>query len=189
MTNTTQRRKENESHQDETAEAIAVSRAPRLGDEWHMAAGGGTGRDHSLLTRPDEQLGARIEDVAEWATAPQASLGALVELGDLHGRFEDGYTPEDIRSTFGRIHEAGGPYLVCVWDYADEEGFGGNSEFYVEDENGNLFEVQPYIHQWLSGERAMPVPLDAWTCAAVAGPIKIGATDDFHNYARTDRTG
>ncbi|GAB2718141.1 hypothetical protein [Kitasatospora kifunensis] len=173
----------------EDEDEITVDRAPRPGDVWHVAVGDGTGRECTLPPRPAEQLGACIEDIAEWVTAPRTSLEALVDLQDLRGRFEDGYTPENIRSTFGRIQEAGGPLLVCVWDYADEDGFGGNSQFYSEDENGTLFEVQLEIHQWLSGKRGMPAPLETWTCAPIAEPIESAITDGFHNHARADLTG
>ncbi|MEV5205711.1 hypothetical protein [Streptomyces sp. NPDC053720] len=112
----------------------------------------------------------------------------LAGIADLRGRFEDGYSADDIRSVFMRIHDAGGPYLVCVWDYADEYGFGGNSRFCAENEGGNLFEVQPSIHQWLSGELKTPGPMDTWMCAPVAEPVEIAVSDDFHNYAQADRT-
>lgn len=111
----------------------------------------------------------------------------LADIADLYGRFKDGYTPDDIRTVFARIYDAGGPYLVCVWDYADEYGFGGNSQFYAEREDGGFFEVQPDIHQWLSGQKETPGPVSTWVCAPVAEP-EFAASDDFHNYARTDRT-
>ncbi|MFE5847956.1 hypothetical protein ACFQ7N_40680 [Streptomyces niveus] len=109
-------------------------------------------------------------------------------LAELHGRFQDGYTPEDVTAVFSRIYDAVGIYLVCVWDYADEYGFGGNSEFYAEDQDGGLFEVQPGIYHWLSGEQQTPGPLDTWVCAPVAEPTDFPVTDDFHNYARADQT-
>ena len=111
-------------------------------------------------------------------------LGAIA---DLHGRFEDGYSAEDIRAVFGRIHDQGGPYLVCVWDYADPCGFGGSSQFYAEDQDGGLLEVQPDIHRWLSGQQETPGPVGTWLCAPL-GPTEFPATDDLHNYARADRT-
>ncbi|MFF4902605.1 hypothetical protein [Streptomyces sp. NPDC001068] len=110
-------------------------------------------------------------------------------IADLRNRFEDGYSDDDIRSVFGRIREEGGPYLVCVWDYVDEYGFGGNSEFYAAGENSHLFEVTPDIYRWLSGREATPGPVDTWVCAQVAEPTEFPVSDDFHNYARADRAG
>ncbi|NGO40605.1 hypothetical protein [Streptomyces ureilyticus] len=121
-------------------------------------------------------------------TDESAAQYVLTQLADLHGRFEDGYTPEDIRAVFMRIVDADGPYLVCVWDYADEYGFGGNSQFYAENDEGDLFEVQPDIHLWLSGQQETPGPVDTWVCAPVTEPTDFPVSDDFHNYARTDRT-
>ncbi|MCX4784058.1 MULTISPECIES: hypothetical protein [unclassified Streptomyces] len=107
------------------------------------------------------------------------------ELADLRGRFEDGYTAEDVRAVFGRISDAGGPYLVCLWDYADEFGFGGNSEFFAEDDAGNFFEVTPDIHRWLSGEQEVPGAVSTWVCSPVTKPFTFAVSDDFHNYARS----
>lgn len=142
---------------------------------------------HDLI----ERHGGERQDRGGEEPAPgtgDAVPDRLAGLADLRGRFEDGYSADDIRSAFKRIHDAGGPYLVCVWDYADEYGFGGNSQFYAEDEDGNFFEVQPSIHQWLSGELNTPGPVGTWTCAPVAEPVQITVSDDFHNYARADRT-
>lgn len=113
----------------------------------------------------------------------------LPQLADLRGRFEDGYSADDIRVTFRRIYDTGGPYLVCVWEYADDYGFGGNSQFYAEDENGGLFEVQPDIHRWLSGQQETPGPLSTWVGARAYEPEEFPVSDDFHNYARSDRPG
>ena len=121
------------------------------------------------------------------STAPQIwqRSGMLTRLADLKGVFKDGYTPEEIRSVFGRISDEGGPYLVCVWDYADDAGYGGNSQFYAEDDAGNFFEVRLEIHRWLSGELETPGAVDTWVCAPVAEPTDFPVSDDFHNYARS----
>ncbi|MFE7119977.1 hypothetical protein ACFU99_31605 [Streptomyces sp. NPDC057654] len=117
-----------------------------------------------------------------------SSLELPAWIADLHGRFGDGYTPDDIRTAFGRIYGKGGPYLVCVWDYADAYRFGGNSVFYAEDEDGDLFEVESDVHRWLSGQQETPGPVSTWVCAPVAEPTDYPVSDNSHNYARTDRT-
>ncbi|GAA2967885.1 hypothetical protein [Kitasatospora cinereorecta] len=142
------------------------------------------GGEHENQEAP--QGGAEKTDEAETA---EASPDPLTQLAELHGTFERGYSADDVRSVFGRIADEGGPYLVCVWEYADEYGFGGNSEFYAEGEDGDLFEVQPDIHRWLSGQQETPGPLDTWVCAPVTEPTEFPVSDDFHNYARADRTG
>ncbi|MGC9478840.1 hypothetical protein ACP4I1_32455 [Streptomyces sp. WG4] len=169
-------------------EEITVDRAPATGYDWHVLTGDGTGAERTLLERPADQLAACVEAIAEWVTTPQASPDPLTQLAELHGTFELGYSADDVRSVFGRIADEGGPYLVCVWEYADEYGFGGNSEFYAEGEDGTLFEVQPDVHRWLSGKQETPGPLDTWVCAPVTEPTDFPVSDDFHNYARADRS-
>ncbi|MEU6680864.1 hypothetical protein [Streptomyces sp. NPDC046925] len=140
-----------------------------------------------------EQLGTGAEGPASEgpaadraaASGPEGTPDLVAELADLRGRFEDGYTPEGIRSVFGRIQDAGGPYLVCVWEYADAFGFGGNSEFYAETAGG-FYEVSPDIHGWLSGDLETPGAPDTWVCAPLSQPLEFTVTDDFHNYARTE---
>ncbi|MGO4459872.1 hypothetical protein AB4039_21625 [Streptomyces sp. M-16] len=112
-------------------------------------------------------------------------LGA--ELAELHGAFEHGYGADDIRLVFGRINDEGGPYLVCVWDVADDYGFGGNAEFYAEDEECRLFELKPDVYRWLTGQQDSPGPLGTWVGAHVPELVEFAATDDRHNYARTER--
>ncbi|MEV8536135.1 hypothetical protein [Streptomyces sp. NPDC051211] len=169
-------------------------------EEW--LTGGNLGADTgTFLDVPTEALrdligehGGEHEDQEGEDPAPSAEGAAgeaaqdlSAELADLHGAFEHGYGADDIRRVFGRISDAGGPYLVCVWDIADDYGFGGNSEFYAEDEDGNLFELQPDVHLWLTGEQETPGPVDTWVCARVRELAEFAATDDRHNYARTER--
>lgn len=129
------------------------------------------------------QHGGEHEDQEGEQYAPDL----MTRIQDLHGRFADGYTPEEINAVFGRIADEGGPHLVCVWDFADEYGFGGNSEFFAEDKDGDLFEVQPDIHLWLSGQPETPSLAGTWVGGPVTGPTEFPVTDDFHNYARYDR--
>ncbi|MEV6404002.1 hypothetical protein AB0M58_13790 [Streptomyces bobili] len=108
----------------------------------------------------------------------------LEKIADLKGRFTDGYTPEDINGVFARIEEAGGPSLVCAWERLDENGFGGNSEFYV-DVDGGLREISPDIYRWLNGQQDSPGDVDTWACAPVTPEPAFAASDDLHNCART----
>jgi len=172
-------------YSDADEEEITVTRAPVSGDLWHVLAGDGTGAERELMTRPADQLAECVAAIADWITTPQATPDLLTQLADLRGRFEDGYSPDDVRSVFGHIRDAGGPYLVCVWDYADDAGFGGNSQFYAEDEEGDFFEVQPDIYRWLSGEQETPGPVDTWVCEPVSEPFEFAVSDDFHNYAKS----
>ncbi|MFC7872003.1 hypothetical protein ACFUS2_12755 [[Kitasatospora] papulosa] len=166
-----------------------VERTPDIfQDHWHAATVDPDGTELPLMVRPVGRLGDCVEAIAAWIAEGQPVRSLPAELRDLHGRFADGYSADGIRSVFGRIEAAGGPFLVCVWDYADEYGFGGNSQFYAETEEGEHFEVSPDIHQWLSGELEIPGPMSTWVCAPVSEPTDYPVSDDFHNYARTDRT-
>ncbi|WP_331718692.1 hypothetical protein [Streptomyces sp. NBC_00212] len=167
-------------------------------DQWEVWLTGGEFGDGSLyLDVPVEAVRALIvqhggeheNQEAEQVAPKDLDQELLAEMADLRGRFEDGYTPEDIRTIFYRIYDTAGIYLVCVWDYADEYGFGGNSQFYAEDQDGVFFEVQPGIHRWLSGQQDTPGELCTWVCARVTEATDFPASDDFHNYARVDRTG
>ncbi|QDN84377.1 hypothetical protein [Streptomyces sp. RLB3-6] len=171
-------------YSDTDEEEITVDRAPVKGDEWTVFVGDGTGAECERMTGPADQLAECVEVIAEWITTPQVLPDPLTQLADLHGTFEDGYTPEGVRSVFGRIADQGGPYLVCVWEYADEDGFGGNSQFYAEAEE-RFYEVSPDIHQWLSGEKETPGALDTWVREPV-DEFEFLVSDDFHNYAQSE---
>ncbi|MFY0515981.1 hypothetical protein ACOMD4_37195 [Streptomyces anulatus] len=158
-------------------------------DNWYVATVGTDGLELVLTMQPAGELEVCVEALAAWADAGRPARNVPAELRDLYGRFADGYTPEDVRSVFGRIHEAGGPYLVCVWEYADAHGFGGNSQFYAENAEGDHFEVEPDVHLWLSGQTELPAPMCGWVCDPATGPTDYPVSDDFHNYARTERTG
>ncbi|WP_052499861.1 hypothetical protein [Streptomyces vietnamensis] len=134
----------------------------------------------------DDQEGEDPAPNAESTTAEETAQDLLAELADLHGAFEHGYGADDIRRAFGRISDAGGPYLICVWDVADDYGFGGNAEFYAEDENG-LFELRPDVYDWLAGQQDIPGPVETWVGAHLPELVEFAATDDRHNYARTER--
>lgn len=169
---------------------------PYLVDVVEDTSGGGVRVTYSSGDVVEYEAGAEVSVVQcddeggdQEPPVPEAAPDLLAQIAELRGRFEDGYSADAIRSVFGRIYDAVGIYLVCVWDYADEYGFGGGSEFFAEDEDGNHFEVQPCIHQWLSGQQGTPGPVSTWVCAPVAEPIEALVGDDFHNYARTDRTG
>ncbi|MEW1639323.1 hypothetical protein AB0469_35375 [Streptomyces sp. NPDC093801] len=135
----------------------------------------------------EDQEGEDAAPSAGGTAAGEAAQELGAELAELHGAFEHGYGADDIRRVFGRINDEGGPYLVCVWDIADDYGFGGNADFYAEDEECKLFELKPDVYRWLTGQQDSPGPLDTWVGAHVPELVEFAATDDRHNYARTER--
>jgi hypothetical protein len=67
---------------------------------------------------------------------------ALLEaIADHRGSMAGGYDDHDVNRILGRIGNAAGLRLVCVWDYFDSAGVGGNSQFYIEENGGRLREV------------------------------------------------
>ncbi|MFF4173648.1 hypothetical protein [Streptomyces sp. NPDC001744] len=168
-------------------EEITVTRAPADGDVWDVVRGDGTGAECAVMTRPADQLAACVEAIADWLTMPQITPDPVIRLAELNGTFAFGYGADDVRSVFGRIADEGGPRLVCVWEYADDFGYGGNSVFYVEDQDGGLFEVSPDVRRWLTGQQQEPGPLNTWTGPRAYEPWEFPISDDFHNYARADR--
>ncbi|MEU3433082.1 hypothetical protein [Streptomyces sp. NPDC006863] len=167
-----------------------VNRVPDLDrDNWYAASVGADGTELMLTMQPAGELEACVEAIATWVKAGRPDRNVPAEIRDLYGRFADGYTPEGVRAVFDRIYRAGGPYLVCVWEYADAHGFGGNSQFYAESDGGDYFEIEPDVHLWLSGQMDLPAPMSTWVCDPVAGPTDFPVSDDFHNYARAVRTG
>lgn len=79
-----------------------------------------------------------------------------VELDDLEKVFADGYTPDNIDRVLGLITDRTGAYLVCVWDFIDEEGSGGDSQLYLLDD-GVLYELAGDLWAWLlDGASAAP---------------------------------
>lgn len=64
----------------------------------------------------------------------------------------DGYDADDVNRVFDRLEEATGLSLVCVWEYFDSFGVGGNSQFFVALEDDRFHEVAGDLWQWLNGD-------------------------------------
>lgn len=116
-------------------------------------------------------------------------------LADLRGSMVDGYTSETVNSALGRITSASGLVLVCVWDYFDDFGTGGNSQFYIQQDTGRLRELAGDLWAWLNGSPADPdTPASPGLPSSWLGGIAdittedLRYTDGFHNYARRDET-
>ncbi len=73
-------------------------------------------------------------------------------LQSVAGIFQNGYDGDDINRVFGAIGRQCGIDLICVWDYFDDWGYGGDSQFYLVD-GGSAFEVTGQLWCWLHGGR------------------------------------
>lgn len=82
------------------------------------------------------------------ADSPVARALAVIE--ENRGRFENGYDDDDI-TRFSR--ELGGVGFATLWEYRDEDGFGGASEFIVRDNaDGPWKRIHPDVFAYLVGD-------------------------------------
>lgn len=84
-------------------------------------------------------------------------------LGDRwHGAFADGYDENDIDAFAEAVcHARPGCELVCVWEYRDELGAGGDSELLFQSA-GTAHSLALPLWEWLQGERADEPGPDQW---------------------------
>lgn len=124
--------------------------------------------------------------VPSWAMPIKAiTIEAVVDvaaLEDYKGRFANGYTPEDVDKVCSAIRGATGVEFSVLWDYYDDDGFGGDSRFVVFS-GGNLFECEgeERLYAFLAGEGRCPRRLKI-----VLGTEVAYQTDSNYNYAVKD---
>ncbi|MFF2088538.1 hypothetical protein ACFVVM_32545 [Nocardia sp. NPDC058176] len=113
----------------------------------------------------------------------------------LRASMHQGYTPEQVNDTFGLISDRFGVRVVCVWDYIDDTGFGGDSDLYIEvrTEAGiNLAACDEQLLAWLTLPTTDPdAPTNPgdparWQLAPTIMPTTGLTRDGLHNYAHTD---
>ena len=97
---------------------------------------------------------------------------------ELAGRFSDGYTSDDIDVAIDRIRDATGVTLICVWEYFDDYGFGGNSELLLVD-GVAVHEVEGDLWAWWSTDPAAP---DAPSSPGSPQTWRGGPADGLRNY-------
>jgi hypothetical protein len=143
-----------------------------------------------------DQLGPGIALLQRTIEAREnGSPGGLLEaIAGLRGSMIDGYCPEDVNRILGRISEAAGLDLVCVWDTYDSCGPGGNSQFYVEEQDGRLRDLAGDLWRWLNDDPGDPdAPVIPGAPSSWAGELADFTTADLEyddgscNYARRDR--
>lgn len=121
------------------------------------------------------------------------SLAAQYEaIADLRGSMDDGYDDERVNRVLGRISEVSGLRIVCVWDYYDASGVGGNSDFYVNID-GQFHDCAGDLWRWLNGSTgdpdtpAVPGPPASWVGAPTdLRDDQLRYDDGGHNYAIQD---
>ncbi|MEU0110668.1 hypothetical protein ABZ313_35630 [Streptomyces sp. NPDC006251] len=108
---------------------------------------------HMLQEAFDAHMTAMQEEAHRLSRSGNELLG---EIGDLRGCMDDGYDADDVNRVFDRIEEATGLSLVCVWEYFDSFGVGGNSQFYVSLGDDELHDLTGDLWEWLNGHPDSP---------------------------------
>ena len=123
----------------------------------------------------------------------QCQADLLEAVADLRGSMVLGYDNDDVNRILGRISDASGVQIVCVWEIYDNCGVGGNSEFYVREHTGRLRELTGDLWPWLGYD-----PDDPDTPASPGFPggwvgepadltlDQLPYSDGFCNYAERD---
>ncbi|MFF7250504.1 hypothetical protein ACFZBU_42315 [Embleya sp. NPDC008237] len=113
-------------------------------------------------------------------------------LADVRGSMFDGYDADRVNTVLGRVNEAFGIRVVCVWNYVDAFGFGGDSDFYVEDAEGRLHYLSGRLWLWLNrapdhadAPEAAGTPAE-WFGSVTGMSVKPMAGDGRLNYAIGD---
>jgi hypothetical protein len=118
------------------------------------------------------------------------TLSARVDvdlLRDYAGVFKDGYTPEDVDRAMGAVRDATGIELAILWDFCDEAGFGGNSDYAIS-YLGDLYDFEDItedeadIPSFLAGDGPCPDQLSIRLC----GKLEYQTLTNF-NYAAVDK--
>jgi hypothetical protein len=158
---------------------------------WHSA------RLIDHVMRSDDRLGTYVyarDHPLRVLPAPDVATLAPSDLSSLRGCMEDGYTSDEVNDVFATIEHLTGHTLVCVWAYVDAAGTGGDSQFYLSNASGSLFEASSTIWLWLNGDPRSPTtpaePGDPSTWCAEQpenfATHQLAYHDGNHNYATRD---
>lgn len=96
-------------------------------------------------------------------------------IADLRGSMVIDYDAERVNQVLGRISAVSGLRIVCVWDYHDAFGFGGDSDFFV-DVDGRFHYCAGDLCRWLNTPEYEPDAPDV----PGAPSSWVGAPSEFH---------
>ncbi|WP_280454196.1 hypothetical protein [Nocardia brasiliensis] len=102
----------------------------------------------------DDRQGHILNDLsatARWLFTTTAATTPVELPAELRGALPADYTSAHVASIMSRVHDATGYRIVCLWDYHDDQEFGGHTEFHVVDEFGQLYELAGDLLGWLHG--------------------------------------
>ncbi len=171
-----------------------------VGDVVHEYTGGRTGPEPAGLRMGTHRVvgvdpAAGVLFTDRYADARLAAL--LATNGEeLRGCMRDGYTDDDVNAILGQLADTVGLNLVCVWDYVDTWGPGGNSDFFILAPNGQLHELIGELWRWLNDDPEDPqAPTHPGTPGTWVGPPDdrpddaCAWNDGRHNFAVENRDG
>ncbi|MBC7303183.1 hypothetical protein [Nocardia salmonicida] len=138
----------------------------------------------------DRHIFGDLSAVARWldiASAP-TTCSAPAEL---RSRLVDGYDSDQITSVLGQISAASGLAVVCLWNYVDNFGFGGDSDFRILSPHGQLYYLDGDLSDWLTDTPdhapAHPGSPASWIGGIDTDAIDIAGGDGRHSLARENR--
>ncbi|BBX87971.1 hypothetical protein [Mycolicibacterium aubagnense] len=112
------------------------------------------------------------------------------DLSEFEARFSQGYTPEDINRVLGRIQLLTVTRIICVWEYFDDDGYGGNSELFFIDRH-TAHELAGQLWPWLLDGRSEaphgPGDAASWKGRRADFDYTSLSGDGLHNCARAVR--
>ncbi|WP_280470680.1 hypothetical protein [Nocardia farcinica] len=138
----------------------------------------------------DRHIFRDLATVARWldiASAPTCWSAPA----ELRSRLDDGYDSDLITAVLGQISDASGVAVVCLWDYYDEFGYGGDSDFRILSPHGQLYHLNGDLADWLTETHdhapAHPGSPASWIGGIDTDAISVAEGDGRNNFALENR--
>ncbi|WP_328373047.1 hypothetical protein OG800_49570 (plasmid) [Streptomyces sp. NBC_00445] len=117
---------------------------------------------------------------------PAPAPGAAERLAhlDLKNFLSEGYSDEEVTAVLGPVAEATGVHVICLWDYVDRYGCGGDSDWYVMTPSGALHRLAGGLFSWINYGEGKPCDPATWIGNATGVTSSTLAAVDPYNHAR-----
>jgi hypothetical protein len=103
---------------------------------------------------------------------------------DLKNFLGEGYSDDEVVDVLGPVAEATGVHVICLWDYVDRYGCGGDSTWYVLAPGGALHWLVGGLFAWINHGQGDPGDPATWTGGAIGVTTNTLVAVDPYNYAR-----
>ncbi|MEU6349983.1 hypothetical protein ABZ896_11715 [Streptomyces sp. NPDC047072] len=107
----------------------------------------------------------------------------LAPLG-LKNFLAEGYSDDEVADVLGSVAEVTGVHVVCLWDYVDRYGCGGDSDWYVRAPNGSLHWLACDLFSWINYGENAPGDPSTWAGSPAGITTSTLVTVSPFNYAR-----